>query len=248
MKRNQPSFAQRIRLRPIVLTAIVPLILIACSLYFLNIPEPVDRVVEADAVLNGVVQQENEAPYEESKNEMFTHQKEPEKPLQVNEDKETTTPAVKFQKPATVSTHYEGKGITAIGDSVMLDAAPLLEKKLPGIVVDGKVGRQMRQAADVVERLKAQGRLGDRIIIELGTNGSFNKKLLRNLLHSLGEDKQIILVNTRVPRKWQDTVNRDISEVSNEFGNATVVDWYAASEGRMRRPVKGMPCAGLFLY
>ncbi len=90
----------------------------------------------------------------------------------------------------------------------------------------------MRQAADVVARLKEQGRLGDRIIIELGTNGPFSKKQLRSLLQTLGEDKQILLVNTRVPRKWQDAVNADIAEVSNEFGNVTVVDWYSASEGK----------------
>ncbi|NOU71313.1 acyltransferase family protein [Paenibacillus sp. LMG 31458] len=124
------------------------------------------------------------------------------------------------------------KGVTAIGDSVILDAAPFLEKKLPRIVIDGKVGRQMSQAQEVVDQLKANGKLGSRVIIELGTNGPFNSKELRKLLTSLGEVQQIVLVNTRVPKKWQDTVNSALKEVSADYQNATLVDWYSSSQGK----------------
>jgi len=125
-----------------------------------------------------------------------------------------------------------GKGITAIGDSVILDAQPYLEKWLPGIVVDGKIGRQMSQATGVVESLKASGKLGDRIIIELGTNGSFNSKQLRKLLDSLSDAKEIWLVNTRVPRKWQDTVNSALKKAAGDYDNVKLIDWYTASKGR----------------
>lgn len=125
-----------------------------------------------------------------------------------------------------------GKGVTAIGDSVLLDADPYLRKLLPGIVVDGKIGRQLYQATDVVTELKEKGELGDRVIIELGTNGPFSKKQLEALLNSLGDVKQILLVNSRVPRPWNDTVNSTLSEVATSYPNATLVDWYAASAGK----------------
>lgn len=125
-----------------------------------------------------------------------------------------------------------GKGITVIGDSVILDAAPYLEELLPGIVVNGKVGRQMIQAQEVIDQLQSEGKLGDKIIIELGTNGPFNSDKLRNLLESLNDSKEIFLVNTRVPRDWQDTVNKEIAAVANEFNHITVIDWYSASEGK----------------
>ncbi len=125
-----------------------------------------------------------------------------------------------------------GKGITAIGDSVILDASPYLEKYLPGIEIDGKVGRQMYQAQSVVNQLKVEGRLGNRVIIELGTNGSFSTKQLQELLTSLEDAKQILLVNVRVPRKWQDTVNIDLKTVAAEFPNTTLVDWFSASKGK----------------
>ncbi|MOA40523.1 O-acetyltransferase OatA [compost metagenome] len=90
----------------------------------------------------------------------------------------------------------------------------------------------MAKAQEVVDQLKAQGRLGKKVIIELGTNGSFSSKQLRNLLDSLSDAEQIFLVNTRVPRKWENNVNHNISKVSSEYSNTTVVDWYSASEGK----------------
>ncbi|MNR22665.1 O-acetyltransferase OatA [compost metagenome] len=122
--------------------------------------------------------------------------------------------------------------ITAIGDSVILDAAPFLEKLLPGIVVDGKIGRQMSQLPGVIDELRSKNLLGKRIIIELGTNGAFNPDQLRGALTSLGDMQQIIIVNTRVPRDWQDHVNATLSKVAAEFPQAMIVDWYKASKGK----------------
>ncbi len=90
----------------------------------------------------------------------------------------------------------------------------------------------MAQAQEIVDQLKANGKLGSRVIIELGTNGPFNSKELRKLLTSLGEVQQIVLVNTRVPKKWQDTVNSTLKEVSADYQNVTLVDWYSLSQGK----------------
>lgn len=122
--------------------------------------------------------------------------------------------------------------ITAIGDSVILGAEPYLKKSLPGIIIDGELGRQMNQAQDVVIRLKTEGKLGSCVIIELGSNGPFKMEEFRTLLTSLGDMKQIVIVNTRVPKRWQDTVNSDLAEAAAEFPQATLVDWYAASQGK----------------
>ncbi|MBU5266523.1 acyltransferase family protein [Virgibacillus proomii] len=146
-------------------------------------------------------------------------------------DNQTETVNEQTQTSRDLGTQ-SGEDITVIGDSVILGAAPYLEDMLPGIVIDADVSRQMRHAQEVIDELKAKGKLGDRIIIELGTNGPFNTEHLSNLLGSLSRAKQIILVNTRVPREWQDTVNENISEVAKKFSNTTVVDWYSASKGK----------------
>ncbi|KLU60953.1 O-acetyltransferase OatA [Peptococcaceae bacterium CEB3] len=124
-----------------------------------------------------------------------------------------------------------GKGVTAIGDSVMVDVAPDLKQRLPGVVVDGHVGRQLYQAGPVVAQLKARGLLGQRVIIELGTNGPFTSDQLTALLRSLGSVRQIILVNTRVPRPWEGVVNQTLAQVAASYPHTTLVNWYAASAG-----------------
>ncbi|MCP1310646.1 acyltransferase family protein [Paenibacillus tyrfis] len=134
--------------------------------------------------------------------------------------------------PEAAPEEEAGAGITAIGDSVLLGTAAQLEKQLPGIVIDGKVGRQLAQAQEVADRLRSKGKLGSRIIIELGTNGAFSKKQLESLLHSLSDAEQIVLVNTRVPRPWEGTVNDMLKEAPGRFTNTTLVDWHAASSGK----------------
>ncbi|MBU7315503.1 acyltransferase family protein [Paenibacillus oleatilyticus] len=134
--------------------------------------------------------------------------------------------------PEAAPEEEAGTGVTAIGDSVLLGTAAQLEKQLPGIVIDGKVGRQLAQAQEVADRLRSKGKLGSRIIIELGTNGAFSKKQLESLLHSLADARQIVLVNTRVPRPWEGTVNDMLKEASDRFANTTLVDWHAASAGK----------------
>ncbi|WP_138753905.1 acyltransferase family protein [Paenibacillus sinopodophylli] len=139
----------------------------------------------------------------------------------------TSKPAPETKPPAVHSTE-----MTAIGDSILLDAGPYLEKLLPGIAIDGKVGRQFSQAAAILEKLKSSDELADIVIIELGTNGSFTTKQMAALLETIGPDRKIFMINTRVPRKWQDTVNKMLAETAKTNENVTIVDWYSASKGK----------------
>lgn len=200
--------------RPIFLMTMVSLILIpiACSNYLITTDSDTPSN-ESSGIQNPLQEMESD------------------KPTDVNSPSDKATLDMEENKPV-VEEVAPGKDITIIGDSVILDAAPFLVDSLPGIHIDGKVGRQMAQAQEVVDELKSKGRLGKRIIIELGTNGAFHSKQLRSLLKSLNDAEQVILVNTRVPRKWQNTVNATLSKVSSEFKNTTIVDWYSASEGR----------------
>jgi len=144
----------------------------------------------------------------------------------------TVSPSSASPQTVTLGTYGSGNGVTAIGDSVLADAAPYLERFLPGIVIDARVGRQLIEAGPVVARLKAEGRLGGRVILELGTNGPFSAGQLVALINALGPVRQVILVTTRVPRPWQNAVNQTIERVAAADPQATLVDWYAASAGK----------------
>jgi peptidoglycan/LPS O-acetylase OafA/YrhL/lysophospholipase L1-like esterase len=126
---------------------------------------------------------------------------------------------------------FAGNGMTAIGDSVMVEVGPALQKHYPGMVVDGRIGRQMYQAPQVIKDLDAQGKLGQTVIIELGANGAFTEKQFADILELLGADRQIILVNTRVPRQWESVVNLLLGQAAENNQNIKLVDWYGASSG-----------------
>ena len=126
---------------------------------------------------------------------------------------------------------FTGKGVTAIGDSVMVEVGPALQKLFPDIVVDGKIGRQMYQAPQVIKNLKDQGILGNTVIIELGANGAFTEKQFADILELLGNDRQIVLINNRVPKPWESVVNHLLSQAAEDNSNIKLVDWYTASSG-----------------
>ncbi|WP_145046102.1 acyltransferase family protein [Paenibacillus xylanexedens] len=121
---------------------------------------------------------------------------------------------------------------TIIGDSVILDAKPYLEQTMAGVHVDGHVGRQMWQAADVLSELKKNNQMGSKVILELGTNGSFNSKNLKSVLEFLKDEEHVYLVTVRVPRPWERTVNKALNEAATEYSNVSLIDWNAASEGQ----------------
>ena len=116
--------------------------------------------------------------------------------------------------------------MTAIGDSIMVDAAPYLKQSLPAIAIDAQVGQQLYQVQDAVPFLKAEGAVGNRLILELGTNGPYSAAQLTALLDSFPPMQRIVLVNTRVPRPWQQEVNQSIASVAQSYPNAVLVDWY----------------------
>ncbi|MDM5200702.1 acyltransferase family protein [Fictibacillus enclensis] len=126
----------------------------------------------------------------------------------------------------------EDHRITVIGDSVMVNVAPFLKKKFPGATVDAKIGRQLTDAPKVIDQMKAKGSLGDTIVIGLGTNGPFSKQQLISVLNDAGKDKNIVLINSKVPRPWEKEVNQTIQEVASHHPHTKLVNWNQASNGQ----------------
>ncbi len=144
------------------------------------------------------------------------------------------------KKPAPQAPDLSGEGdsetpitgnVTAIGDSVLIDAAPFLEKKFSNIRIDGKIGRQMHEVQDLLAVNKQEMQQTDYMVIALGSNGSFDSKKLIELLSTFRQNSEIFLVNVRVPRPWESQVNKDLQEVSKQHKNFRLVDWYKESQG-----------------
>ncbi|MCM3691427.1 acyltransferase family protein [Neobacillus niacini] len=122
------------------------------------------------------------------------------------------------------------KTITIIGDSILHDVAPFIKNHYPEATIDYRVGRQMSEVPEVIKILEGSGQLGEYVIIQLGTNGSFVKSDLINIITGLG-NKKVYLVNCRVPRSWETNVNQTLEEVVKSVPHTVLIDWYRASEG-----------------
>lgn len=97
-----------------------------------------------------------------------------------------TPAATKKQTAAPRVPDIHESSITVIGDSVFLGAAPSFKKLYKNAVIDAKVSRQVVQALDTAKKLQKKGRLGDTVIIALGTNGNFNSATGQKLIDYLG--------------------------------------------------------------
>ncbi|HVC14208.1 MAG TPA: acyltransferase family protein [Acidimicrobiales bacterium] len=129
----------------------------------------------------------------------------------------------------TTTTLPAGTGVTVIGDSIMVDAAPYIQQLLPNAKIDAQVGQQLYQIQSEVPQLESQGDVGNELILELGTNGYYSATQLEALLRSLGPMRHIVLVNTRETRPWEEAVNQNIATVARTYPDTTMVDWYDIS-------------------
>jgi hypothetical protein len=120
------------------------------------------------------------------------------------------------------------KQVLAIGDSIMLDIADDLKKNYTNIKVDGKIGRQMKEAIKLANTYSAFENADKAVVIELGTNGYFTGRQIDHLLNSFSK-AYIYLVNTRVPRTWEKRVNKILKEKAEERKNVKLVDWYSVA-------------------
>jgi hypothetical protein len=111
----------------------------------------------------------------------------------------------------------------------MLGAKGALEARMPGIYVDAAVSRQVKAGADLAATLKAQGAIGRAAVIHLGTNGVTTQTQFDQLMTSLAGVPRVVLVNTKVPRPWEDRVNGFISDTAKKYPNVVFVDWKAQS-------------------
>ena len=116
--------------------------------------------------------------------------------------------------------------VTFVGDSILLGAAAPLTEVFPQSVIDGKVGRQLSQSADVVQSLLDSGSMNDVVVIVLGSNGPFTEDQLDSLMQMLG-DREVFLMTTHVPREWQDNVNAMLQSYADKSkkDNFHLIDW-----------------------
>ncbi len=73
------------------------------------------------------------------------------------------------------------------------------------------------------------GELQPTTILDLGKNGTVDEATLRGILLTLSTCQRVIVVNARVPRRWQLDNDALMARVVPTYQNAVLADWRSAS-------------------
>ena len=121
--------------------------------------------------------------------------------------------------------------IVAIGDSVMIGAARQMQKEITDLEIDASVSRQVANGVALLKARRQAGRLGDVMVIHLGSNGTFTAKQFDQLMAELKDVRRVVFVNVKVPKRWEGSNNKVIAEGVARYPNTVLFDWRAASAG-----------------
>ena len=141
----------------------------------------------------------------------------------MEETTETATETSTEATPETVS--FDGSSFTFIGDSVMLGASPSLLNAFPGCTVDAVVSRQVWDAKDVIDTMRADGTLGSTVVIGLGANGPFTSSVGKDLLDDLSEETVYWILPYGRNLSWEGEVCDDIRNAAAGYDYVTLIDW-----------------------
>ena len=137
-----------------------------------------------------------------------------------------TSPPPPVGPPAPAEGFIAGH-VTAIGDSVMLDAAPDLEADIPGIDVEAAVSRQWYEGMSLAEQLKAEGRLGAIVVVDLGTNGPVSPGMFTAMMNILAGASRVVFVTVHLPPdySWSHSVNATLQECVPRYSRDRLADF-----------------------
>jgi peptidoglycan/LPS O-acetylase OafA/YrhL len=112
----------------------------------------------------------------------------------------------------------------ALGDSVMLGAAGQLKEL--GYTVDAQESRQFSMGLETIAALNAENRLGQRVVVHLGTNGPIGASDLTAMMNELSGVPQVILVTNDVDRDYTVDNNALLYDAIATYPNVGLLDWH----------------------
>ena len=122
--------------------------------------------------------------------------------------------------------------LVVFGDSVVLSGLDPIKATLGDISIDAEVGRQPVEISERIDLRRKERRLGNDIVIHMGTNGVIARSDLEPILQELSDRRRVVLVNVKVPRNWMDESNAMINELVPLYPNVRLADWATVADGK----------------
>lgn len=121
--------------------------------------------------------------------------------------------------------------VVIIGDSLTVGSEKYIRYFIPNAVIDAKVGRKFQEVMGIIRNLENEGKLRNTVVISLSTNSQISlEELISVVDYLLERGRRVILVNTKVPRKWEDINNYNIYLAKSIRPQIEVVDWKRISD------------------
>lgn len=118
--------------------------------------------------------------------------------------------------------------VTGVGDSVMLGAIGKLYQKFPNGYFDAKISRTAWVANGILKDLKAQNKVGEIVILNLGANGDCPENCKTEIMKTLS-DSQVFWLNVTNDRDVK--VNKKLEDFASKYENLHIIDWATISKG-----------------
>lgn len=115
--------------------------------------------------------------------------------------------------------------LVGIGDSVMVGGASEIKKIFPNSYIDAQISRSMWTAEKIINNLKQNNKLGNPVVIHLGTNGECTKTCKDEIMKTL-ETKKVFWINTTN----YIFINNNLKQLEKEYNNLEIIDWYDISK------------------
>ena len=118
--------------------------------------------------------------------------------------------------------------ILALGESVMLGAAPVLEQR--GIKTIAEVSKGPDWELEQLNLAKTKYNIKLGVVIQLGTNGTVTREQYDAILKELTNVPRVVMLTVKAPKPWIDGNNAIIRSLPDTYPNVVVLDWQARAE------------------
>jgi hypothetical protein len=115
--------------------------------------------------------------------------------------------------------------ILALGESVMLGAAPVLEARGIKTIAEVSKGPDWELEQLNIAKTKYNIKLG--VVIQLGTNGTVTREQYDAILKELTGVPRVVMLTVRASRPWIEGNNAIIRALPESYPNVVVLDWEA---------------------
>ena len=186
--------------------------------------------------LYGAIRYISAKSYEKEMEELRTQLAENEKEMQKKqkdyelkqqqEEKDWNKELEKLENPDNYEELVKELPITFVGDSVMLGAMSNITKMFPNSYFDAKESRALTTGVSILSNLKNSNKLGEVLVLHLGTNGDCGNNCKENIMNILS-DKIVFWLNTTNNEK----VNNSLNELATKYNNLHIINWHDLSLG-----------------